>query len=257
MKTAFVMSYLGTAYHGWQRQKNALTVQEVMEETLARLCARRPAVSGCGRTDAGVHAEYYVASADIETGVPLDRMPLALGSLLPKDVSVRRAIAVPEDFDARFSCKSKEYTYRIHNSRVRDPFYADRAYFFPQRLDERAMAEAAQGFVGKRDFAAVKSEGSPVKSTVRTVEYCRVRREGDMVLVSVRADGFLYNMVRAITGTLIYCGIGKLSPQDVPLLLAGGRREDTGPTAPACGLYMTDAFYGMEELDGQAGGAGK
>ena len=252
MKTALVLSYLGTAYHGWQRQKNAMTIQEMLEESIAAVCGCRTALSGCGRTDAGVHARYYVASAQLDTSIPLDRLPAALNSRLPRDIVVHRAVAVPEDFDARFSCKNKEYTYVIHNSRTRDPFSIDRAYFYPQTLDADAMSRAASHFVGRQDFAAVKSEGTPVKSTVRTMYYCTAERRGDMIYIRACADGFLYNMVRAIAGTLIYCGIGKIAPDDIPAILRSGDRELAGPTAPPCGLYMTALTYGMEELDGKA-----
>lgn len=249
-KIALRLSYLGTAYHGWQRQKNALCVQQVLEDALEDLTGSKTVLSGCGRTDAGVHARTYVASCRLETGIPPARLPAALNARLPRDIVVHAALAVPQDFDARFSCRRKEYTYLIHNSRTRDPFLADRAWFYPQPLDVQAMAQAARAFVGRQDFAAVRSEGTPVKSTVREVFYCTAeRREGGIVAVRVCADGFLYNMVRAITGTLVYCGIGKIDPRDVQGILRSGRRESAGPTAPPDGLYMTALWYGMEELD--------
>jgi len=250
MKKALVLSYLGTAYHGWQRQNNAATVQQTVEEAFERLTGQKVYVSGCGRTDAGVHARYYVASVEVDTNIPDERLPAALNAHLPMDISVKKCVTVAEDFDARFSCISKEYTYVIHNSRQRDPFLVDRACFYPQHLDEKAMAEAAKHIVGKHDFAALKSEGTPVKSTVRTVLDCRVWREGDTVCISARADGFLYNMVRTIAGTLMYVGIGKIKPREIPAIIESKDRELAGPTAPACGLYMTSVCYGMEELDG-------
>ena len=173
-KIALRLSYLGTAYHGWQRQKNALTVQQVLEDAIRDLTGQKTALSGCGRTDAGVHARTYVASCRLETGIPLSRFPAALNARLPRDVVVHSATAVPDDFDARFSCKSKEYTYLIHNSRTRDPFLTARAWFYPQPLDIAAMQRASGAFVGRQDFAAVKSEGTPVKSTVREIYYCEV-----------------------------------------------------------------------------------
>lgn len=251
-KLALRLSYLGTHYHGWQRQKNGITVQECLETAIEKTCGARIALSGCGRTDAGVHARTYVASCALETGIPLDRLPAALNARLPRDIVIARAVRVSDEFDARFSCLRKEYTYEIHNSRVRNPFVNDRAYFYPQQLDEGAMARAARHFVGRQDFAAVRSEGTPVKSTVREIHYCEVTRQGDCVSVRVCADGFLYNMVRAITGTLIYCGIGKLLPDDIPDVLRSRDRERAGPTAPPEGLYLTSLTYGMEELDGSA-----
>ena len=253
MKTALVLSYLGTDYHGWQRQNNALTIQQLMEEAWEKTCGRAVYISGCGRTDAGVHAKYYVCSVDHVSSIPPERLPLALNARLPDAVVVRKAVLMPDDFDARFSCVSKEYTYLIHNSRVRDPFSVRRAWAYPQPLNVEAMRRAAGDFVGKHDFAAVKNEGTPVKSTVRTIFYCQVEeRPGDIVAIRVCADGFLYNMVRAIAGTLVYVGIGKIPPDGIPPILASRDRLAAGLTAPPMGLYMTALNYQMEELDGRS-----
>lgn len=252
MKTALVLSYRGADYHGWQRQSNAMTIQQLIEEAWEKACGCPCSLSGCGRTDAGVHAKYYVASTAAPTTIPLDRLPMALNARLPEAVVIHRAVAVEDGFDARFSCVCKEYTYLIHNSRTRDPFLTDRAWFYPQPLDVAAMAQAAQDLVGTHDFAAVRNEGTPVKSTVRTIYYCRVEaRPGGLVSIRVCADGFLYNMVRAIAGTLVYVGIGKIPADAIPAILAGGDREAAGPTAPPCGLYMTALNYEREELDGR------
>ena len=253
MKTALVLSYLGTDYHGWQRQNNALTIQQLMEEAWEKTCGRAVYISGCGRTDAGVHAKYYVCSVDHVSSIPPERLPLALNARLPDAVVVRKAVLVPDDFDARFSCVSKEYTYLIHNSRVWDPFSVRRAWAYPQPLNVEAMRRAAGDFVGKHDFAAVKNEGTPVKSTVRTIFYCQVEeRPGNIVAIRVCADGFLYNMVRAIAGTLVYVGIGKIPPDGIPPILDSRDRLAAGPTAPPMGLYMTALNYQMEELDGRS-----
>ena len=253
MKTALVLSYLGRDYHGWQRQNNALTIQQLIEDAWLKTCGFPAYLSGCGRTDAGVHAKYYVASTDAPTTIPLSRLPAALNARLPEGVVIHRAVAVEDSFDARFSCVKKEYTYLIHNGRTRDPFFTDRAWFYPQKLDVDAMERAARDLVGKQDFAAVKNEGTPVKSTVRTIFYCHVeRRGGEMIAIRVCADGFLYNMVRAITGTLVYVGIGKIAPDGIPAILQSRDRLRAGPTAPPCGLYMTALDYQREELDGRA-----
>lgn len=253
MKTALVLSYLGRDYHGWQRQNNALTIQQLIEDAWLKTCGSPAYLSGCGRTDAGVHAKYYVASTDAPTTIPLSRLPAALNARLPEGVVIHRAVAVEDSFDARFSCVKKEYTYLIHNGRTRDPFFTDRAWFYPQKLDVDAMERAARDFVGTQDFAAVKNEGTPVKSTVRTIFYCHVeRRGGEMIAIRVCADGFLYNMVRAITGTLVYVGIGKIAPDGIPAILQSRDRLRAGPTAPPCGLYMTALDYQREDLDGRA-----
>lgn len=246
MNIALKLSYLGTAYHGWQRQKNGVTIQQLVEEAIEKTCGVKVSVSGCGRTDAGVHAEGYVASFKADCRIPMDRLPHALNARLPDDIVVHESHIVPEDFDARFSCVAKEYTYRIHNSSTRNPFYTDRAYFYPQHLDEKAMTEGAKHFVGVHDFSAVRSLGTPVRSPVREIYYLNLERHGDMIEIRVCANGFLYNMVRAIAGTLVFVGNGKIPPGNIPEILLSKDREQAGPTAPACGLYLTALDYGME-----------
>jgi tRNA pseudouridine38-40 synthase len=179
----------------------------------------------------------------------MERLPYALNARLPDDIVIHEAHIVPDDFDARFSCKSKEYTYRIHNATTRNPFMNDRAYFYPQLLDEKKMQQAARHFVGVHDFSAVRSIGTPVRSPIREIYYLDVERKGDMIEMRVCADGFLYNMVRAIAGTLVFVGNGKIDPESIPAILDSKDREEGGPTAPACGLYMTALTYGMEEID--------
>lgn len=252
MNIALKLSYLGTAYHGWQRQKNGVTVQQRIEEAVEKTCGVRLSVSGCGRTDAGVHAESYVASMRLDCRIPMDRLPHALNARLPDDIVIHEAHIVPDDFDARFSCISKEYTYRIHNSPTRNPFFIDRAYFYPQHLNEEAMGRAARHFVGVHDFSAVRSIGTPVRSPIREIYYLDVERRDDMIEIRACADGFLYNMVRAIAGTLVFCGNGKIDPDDIPAILESKDREAAGPTAPACGLYMTALNYGMEDINVQS-----
>lgn len=249
MNIALRLSYLGTAYHGWQRQNNGVTVQQMLEEAVEKTCSVRAHVSGCGRTDAGVHAEGYVASVKMDCRIPMDRLPHALNARLPDDIVIHEANIVPDDFDARFSCISKEYTYRIHNSATRDPFLKDRAYFYPQALDLDRMKRAAAHFVGVHDFSAVRSIGMPVRSPVREIYYLDVSRRGDIIEIKACANGFLYNMVRAIAGTLVFCGCGKIEPGDIPAILESKDREAAGPTAPACGLYMTALDYGMEKIN--------
>ncbi len=242
------MSYVGTAYHGWQTQKNGATVQEVLESALAAVVGHPVRCVGAGRTDAGVHASVYVANFHTESTIPCSRLPLAVNTRLPGDIVVKKATEVSPDFNAIGSCLKKEYTYQIFNSRIRDPFYVDRVWFYPKKLDAEIMAAAAAEFTGTHDFAAVRSVGTETRSTVRTVHYFQVERREDMILCRVCADGFLYNMVRAMVGTLVYVSDGKLSPADIPKILERGNRTAAGPTAPACGLYMTGLWYDEEVL---------
>ena len=175
--------------------------------------------------------------------IPADRLPFALNSFLPPDIAVSGAVEVPEDFDARFDCTKKEYAYYIFPSTLRDPFYARYAYRYNYPLDAERMHEGAQRFVGTHDFAAVRSQGTPVKSTVRTIFWCDVDKVDDLIRIRVCGDGFLYNMVRAISGTLVYVGGGKLAPCEVSDVLASCDREQAGPTLPACGLFMNRLWY--------------
>ena len=245
---ALSLSYTGTAYHGWQVQKNAQSVAETLERALACVVRHPVKVVGAGRTDAGVHARVYVANFRTTSGIPLDRLPLAVNTCLPDDIVVSRATLVPDEFNAIGSCLKKEYTYRMYNSRIRDPFYVNRVWFYPRLLDEGVMARAAAQFVGTHDFAAVRSVGTETRTTVRTVHYFEVERRGKMIDLRVCADGFLYNMVRAMVGTCIYAAEGKLSPADIPDILSSRNRTLAGPTAPPDGLYMTNLWYEEDVL---------
>lgn len=240
---ALQLMYVGTAYHGWQIQKNGDTVEEALEKCLAQVVGHPVKCTGAGRTDAGVHARTYVANFRTDSRIPLDRLPLAVNTRLPDDIVVTRAVEVSDSFNAISSCVKKEYTYTIYNSRIRNAFYVNRAWFYPKRLDETVMQRAADCFVGTHDFAAVRSVGTDVKSTVRTVYYFEIARHGDLIDCRVCANGFLYNMVRAMVGTVIYAAEGKFPPEAVTEILEGKCRTDAGPTAPPGGLYMTKLWY--------------
>lgn len=245
---ALRLRYDGSRYHGWQVQKNAVTVAQTMEEALAKVCGERVKLTGCGRTDAGVHALRYCANFHSGCTVPVDRLPLAVNSRLPDDIAVVDAVEVPDDFNAIGSCVKKEYVYKILNSRIPDPFLADRVCFYPQRLDISLMQAAARAFEGTHDFKAVRREGTQTKTTVRTVYWCRAEKDGDLITVSICANGFLYNMCRAMVGTMVYASYGKLIPEEIPALLEKRDRRLTGPTMPPQGLYLNRVWY-----DGTAG----
>ena len=245
---ALRLQYDGTAYHGWQVQKTDITVAETLERALTKVCGEPIKVVGCGRTDAGVHAKRYCANFRTDCTIPIDRVPLAVNARLPADIAVVDAVAAPEDFNAIGSCIQKESVCQIYNSRIRDPFFVNRAWFYPKHLDEAVMQEAAAQFVGTHDFAAVRSVGTDVKSTVRTVYYFDVERRGELILLRVCANGFLYNMVRAMTGTVVYAAEGKIRPQDIGRILESGNRTAAGPTVPPGGLYMTHLWYDDGEV---------
>ena len=245
---ALRLRYDGSAYHGWQVQKNDISVAETLERALGKVCGHAVKVTGCGRTDAGVHALSYCANFRTESAIPAERLPLAVNSRLPGDIAVLRAVDVPEGFNAIGSCIKKEYVYKIMNTRIRDPFLQRRVCFYPAPLDFERLAAAGAAFEGTHDFAAVRSVGTETKTTVRTVYWCRAERQGELITIAVCADGFLYNMVRAIVGTMVYASHGKLEPGDIPALLETRDRRLTGPTMPPQGLYLSRVWY-----EGEAG----
>lgn len=251
---ALILSYDGTEYHGWQTQKNSISIQQTLTEAINRLLKCDTYVSGVGRTDAGVHARKYVANFKADTSIPMDRFPLAINALLPDDITVWCAKEVADDFDARFCCTKKEYAYYMYSSNINDPFLSKRAYRTTYPLDVRKMNEGAGFFVGKHDFAAVRAVGTPVKSTVRTIFHCtaeKVESSGfnfqsenvDLIRIRVCGDGFLYNMVRAIAGTLMYVGSGRIQPKQIAEILKSCERANAGPTLPPNGLYMNRLWY--------------
>ena len=240
---ALFLTYLGTHYHGWQVQKNLPTVAETMEKAAAMVVGHPVHMTGCGRTDAGVHARVYVANFRTSYTIPVERLPYALNTHLPCDIVVTKAFEVHENFNAIGSCVKKEYTYLIYNSGIRDPFYVNRAWFYPKHLNEKIMQRAADCFIGTHDFAAVRSVGTDVKSTVRTVYDYKVERDGDLISLRVSANGFLYNMARAMAGTCVYAAEGKFPPEAVAQILLNGDRTAAGPTVPPGGLYMTQLWY--------------
>ena len=250
---ALILSYDGSAYHGWQVQKTERTVGQTLEEAAARVLGHKVHMTGCGRTDAGVHARVYLANFRTDARIPCDRIPYAINSQLPADIAVSEACEVPDYFNAIGSCVKKEYTYQIYNSHLRDPFYVNRAWFYPKHLDERVMQRAAEQFVGTHDFAAVRSVGTDVKSTVRTVYHFEVERRDKLILLRVCANGFLYNMARAMVGTVVYAAEGKLAPEEIGAILCAGDRTAAGPTVPAGGLAMTQLWYDDREVQLHAG----
>ena len=244
---ALKLMYNGTAYHGWQVQKNAVTVCGTLEKAIADICGGPVHLTGCGRTDAGVHAEHYIANFRTESRIPVDRLPFAVNTHTPEDIAVKEAFEVAEDFNAIGSCIKKEYTYRIYTP-VQNPFTSTgpTSIQAPGRIPEPGGGDVR----GHPRLRGVRSVGTETKSTVRTIYYCDVTRNGDLLELKVCANGFLYNMVRAITGTVLYAAEGKFTPEDIPGILERGDRTAAGPTVPPGGLYLTRLWYEDERLNG-------
>ena len=245
---ALRLKYDGSAYHGWQVQKTDVSVAETQETALGKVCGHRVKVVGCGRTDAGVHANRYCANFRTDCTIPIDRVALAVNARLPGDIAVVDAVEAPEDFNAIGSCIQKEYVYRILNSRIRDPFLEKRVCFYPSRLDVSLMEKAGRAFEGTHDFRAVRSVGTETKTTVRTVHWCRTEKQGDLISIYVCADGFLYNMVRAIVGTMLQVGKGKITVEEFCQIIERQNRCQAGDSVPAQALFLEDVEYPQDIL---------
>ncbi len=240
---AMRIMYDGTKYHGWQFQKNGITIQQVIEEALSDLTGEEIKVTGCSRTDAGVHALEYVLNFKSNTNIPAEKLPYALNYRLNKDITAIEAWEADQEFNARFSSKGKRYVYRIWNGKMRNPFYIGYSWYLPYNLDREKIKSAAKFFEGKHDFSAFMAAGGSQKTTIRTIRDCSVETDGDLIEITVEADAFLYNMVRIITGTLVEVGLGRIECDAVPDIIKSGDRRKSGLTAPPEGLFLKKVFY--------------
>ncbi|MFZ0426982.1 MAG: tRNA pseudouridine(38-40) synthase TruA [Acidobacteriota bacterium] len=238
-----IIQYAGTRYAGWQIQKNALTVQGVLRETLSRLAGYPVTVVGSGRTDSGVHALGQVAHFFFPEKESIPDLRRALNALLPWDIRVIRLAPAAPGFHAQKQALKKRYEYRILTAAVLPPFLHARVHHLPLRLDFDALQEGAALLRGRHDFSSFTAAASRVRSHTRTVLLSDFRRKGHRLVYRIEADGFLHHMVRNIVGTLIEVGLGKRRPQDLPALLEARDRTLAGPTAPADGLYLVRVWY--------------
>ncbi|MGL5677491.1 MAG: tRNA pseudouridine(38-40) synthase TruA [Cellulosilyticaceae bacterium] len=238
-----IVAYDGSNYHGFAKQKNAVTIQETMEETIYKLTGQRVDVVSSGRTDTGVHAKAQCCIIDIETTIPVERFARAMNARLPKDIVIKDARLVKAEFHPRFMAKKKTYRYQILTSVARDPFIGKYSYFYPYPLDEAKMKAAAACIEGTHDFKCFCAAGSTVVDTTRTVYYIKVSKQDDLIQIDVCGNGFLYNMVRIIAGTLVEVGRGRFKVEDVAEIIKNKDRNLAGPTAPAEGLTLQEVFY--------------
>ena len=249
MKYLCIIRYVGTHFCGFQYQPSRRTVQGALTEAAEAVFGAPVLVTGCSRTDSGVHAEGFALTlepSESAAKIPPENLPLAFRQHLPPDLSLASARLVNAGFHPRYDARWKEYRYKIHASRVADPFLYQRVWhmpipFLPDAVER--MNAAASHLLGTHDFSAFRSEGSPTHSPVRTVFECAVEREGDLYTVKIRGDGFLYNMVRIVTGTLVSVATGQLEPEAVARILASKKRPAAGPTAPPDGLSLYQVFY--------------
>lgn len=245
MKILIELAYDGSAYHGFQVQGDKPTVQKAVGDALFSLFGQRLSVSGCSRTDSGVHARQFFCTAEgaIPEGFPSERLPFAVRRYLPEDIVVLSARQVPDSFHVRYDVLYKEYEYLILNRSISDPFLVKRAYLFSPAIDEKLLNDAASHFVGTHDFSAFRASGSETEGSVRTIEYFSVERQNDTVVMRVAADGFLYNMVRILCGTLLDVNSGVIRMDDIPGVIASCDRSRAGATLPAHGLYLNRVVY--------------
>lgn len=238
------ISYDGSHFHGWQIQKNAVAVQQVFQEALYKIISLVPDIKGCSRTDSGVHANMYCISMKTQHPIPVERLKAALNRYLPKSIAVIDCKEVPLEFHARYSCKSKQYIYKIWNGEVRNPFLEGYALHYRYFLDEEMLNNAAQAYVGSHDFTSFCTIDKREKGDLtRNVKMFSVTREDKLVTMTVEADGFLYNMVRIMVGTLLKIQQGKIGQDEIPEIIKKENRKFAGPTAPACGLYLNKVNY--------------
>lgn len=237
------MSFDGTAYHGWQIQPNAITVQACVEGALLKLLGKKTAVTSCSRTDAGVHARQFFCHLDCEDSIPDLAFLRGLNSYLPNDIAVKSVKEVEDDFHARYNALGKTYVYNILNSSKKDAFLSRYSWQIERKLNIDIMNEFCKKLIGTHDFYAFSSSGRSVEDTVRTVSDCFVEKKDDMVRLTVTADGFLYNMVRIIVGTAIEVSDGKIKPEEITKVFENRKRESLGITAPPVGLFLEKVYY--------------
>ena len=247
MRIKLTIEYDGTAYAGWQRQENALAVQQVIEEALTKLTRARVVIAGARRTDAGVHALGQTAHFDTETRIPPDKYAFALNTMLPADIRIRKSEAVSEAFHARFSNKGKRYRYLIYQSPHAGALNRNTHAHVIYPLDDEKMRRELTVLIGKHDFAAFAASGSVVKDTVRTIYSASLTRREDELELLVEGSGFLYNMVRIIAGTLISVGAGRMEDGAFARAIQSGSGLDVGVTSTANGLTLMEVFYRERE----------
>lgn len=248
-KIALTCEYDGTDFVGFQYQDNGRSVQQVLNEALSAVYKQDINVTGCSRTDSGVHARGHISSCDVPFYIPADKIPLAVNCHLPDDLSVKKAVYVKEDFNARFCTLGKRYIYRLFCAKTRSPLVARYSHFVSFEPDIKAMQASAAVMAGEHDYAAFCAAGGSQNTTVRKVFAVNVRRGQipGMIEIEVQGEAFLYNMVRIMSGTLLYAGLGKITPEDVERLFADPQRKNAGMTLPPEGLTLEEVYYDWEK----------
>ena len=237
------IEYDGKDFNGWQKQPNKLNIQGEIEKAIYNITKEKVDLIGSGRTDAGVHALGQIANFKTNSNISIEKLPLALNSQLKNSIIIKKAEVVDERFHSRYNAKQKTYRYIINNSKCGTAIYRNLEYCFPIELDVEKMKEATKYFEGEHDFKAFKSSGTSGKNSVRTIYKAIVKKEGERIIIELTGNGFLYNMVRIISGTLLEVGMGKIAPDEIENIIDSKDRQKAGKTLPAHGLYLVEVLY--------------
>ena len=238
-----IIEYDGTNYVGWQKQINGIGIQEKIEEAIFKITGEKVHLIGSGRTDSGVHARGQVANFYTKSKISGDRFKYAINTKLPFDIVIVESEEVDKDFHSRCDAKAKEYSYLIYNSTTRSPLYRNYSYHVFYVLDDNKMRQGANYLLGTHDFLAFTGSKNNLEDTCRTINSINLKRKGDFIKLNIRGNGFLYNMVRIIAGTLVDIGRGRIQPEDIPNIIKSKDRKCAGPTAAAQGLYLEKVYY--------------
>ncbi len=237
------IEYDGKEYNGWQKQPNKLNIQGTIEKAISSITEEEIQLNASGRTDAGVHAIGQVANFKTNSNLSIDKFAIAINSRLKKNITIKNAEEVDENFHARYNCKKKTYRYIINNSKYGTAIYRGLQYHVPQQLDMQAMKKAIKYFEGEHDFKAFKASGTSSKSSIRTIYKANVEKIDDKIIITLTGNGFLYNMVRIISGTILEVGLGKIKPEEIKYIIEQKDRTKAGKTLPAHGLYLVSVEY--------------
>ena len=237
------IEYDGKDFHGWQKQPNRLNIQGEIERAIEQVTGEKVDLIASGRTDAGVHALAQVANFKTNSDMPIEKIPIAINSQVRRSIRIQNAEEVDEKFHSRLSCKRKTYRYVINNSKYGSAIYRNLCYHLPMKLNVEEMKKAISYFVGEHDFKAFKSSGTSSKSSVRTIYQAQIITEGENIAIDLTGNGFLYNMVRIISGTLVEVGLGKIKPEEIPEIIESKDRSHAGKTLPPHGLMLINVEY--------------
>lgn len=238
-----IIEYDGKKFGGWQKQPNKLNIQGEIEKAIGEITAEDIELNASGRTDAGVHSLGQTANFKTNSKIDIEKFPVAINSKLKQSIRIIKAEEVEENFHSRYSCKGKKYRYIINNSKYGSAIYRDLEYHMPIKLDVEAMQKAIKYFEGEHDFKGFKASGTSSKSSVRTIYSAKVLQEGDRIIIELEGNGFLYNMVRIIAGTIVDVGLGKIKPEEIPGIINSKDRNRAGKTLPPQGLYLVEVYY--------------